>query len=202
MKRSAFRVLFWAVVCCAVMAVVDGVLRPGYALKSAIKAGLFLLVPLLVSLADRDVAYLELLRPKKNGIGMALLLGVGIYGVILGGYFLIGPYFDFSAIAGSLTENAGVTADNFLYVSLYISFVNSFLEEFFFRGFVFTNLSRLYRRGFAYGFSGVLFAAYHVAMMVGWFSPLLFALVMAGLPWAECSSTGSTKGWIPSMPPG
>ena len=181
MKRSAFRVLFWAAVCCAVMAVVDGVLRPGYALKSAVKAGLFLLVPLLVSLTDRDVAYLGLLKPKKKGIGIALLLGVGIYGVILGAYFLIGPYFNFSAIAGSLTENAGVTADNFLYVSLYISFVNSFLEEFFFRGFVFTNLARLHQRRFAYGFSGLLFALYHVAMMVGWFSPLLFVLVMAGL---------------------
>lgn len=181
MKRSAFRVLFWAAVCCAVMAVVDGVLRPGYALKSSVKAGLFLLVPLLVSLTDRDVAYLGLLKPKKKGIGIALLLGVGIYGVILGAYFLIGPYFDFSAIAGSLTENAGVTADNFLYVSLYISFVNSFLEEFFFRGFVFTNLARLHQRRFAYGFSGLLFALYHVAMMVGWFSPLLFVLVMAGL---------------------
>lgn len=181
MKRSVFRVLFWAVVCCAVMAVVDGVLRPGYAPKSAIKAGLFLLVPLLVSLSDRDVVYLGLLGPKKKGIGIALLLGIGIYAVILGAYFLIGPYFDFSAIAGSLTENAGVTADNFLYVSLYISFVNSFLEEFFFRGFVFTNLARLHKRGFAYGFSGLLFALYHVAMMVGWFSPLLFVLVMAGL---------------------
>ena len=181
MKKPALRVLFWAVACCAVMAVVDGVLRPGYALKSAIKAGLFLLVPLLLSLADKDVAYLRLLRPKRKGLGIALLLGVGVYAVILGAYFIIGPYFDFSAIAGSLTENAGVTADNFLYVSLYISFVNSFLEEFFFRGFVFTNLGRLHGRGFAYVFSGALFALYHVAMMVGWFSPVLFVLVMAGL---------------------
>ena len=163
------------------MAVVDGVLHPGYALKSAVKAGLFLLVPLLISFWDRDVAYLELLRPKKKGLGAALLLGLGIYGVILGAYFLIGPYFDFSAIAGSLTENAGVTADNFLYVSLYISFVNSFLEEFFFRGFVFTNLGRVCGKRFAYLFSGGLFALYHVAMMVGWFSPVLFLLVMEGL---------------------
>lgn len=181
MKRSVWRILIWSAACCAVMALVDGVLHPGYALKSGIKAGLFLLVPLLLSLKDQDVAYLQLLKPKKKGIGIALLLGLGIYGVILGAYFLIGPYFDFSAIAGSLTKNAGVTADNFLYVSLYISFVNSFLEEFFFRGFVFTNLARLHKRSLAYGFSGVLFAAYHVAMMVGWFSPVLFVLVMAGL---------------------
>jgi len=91
MKKPALRVLFWAVACCAVMAVVDGVLRPGYALKSAIKAGLFLLVPLLLSLADKDVAYLRLLRPKRKGLGIALLLGVGVYAVILGAYFIMGP---------------------------------------------------------------------------------------------------------------
>ena len=33
----------------------------------------------------------------------------------------------------------------------------------------------------AYGFSAGAFALYHVAMMTGWFSPLLFLLVMAGL---------------------
>ena len=108
-------------------------------------------------------------------------LGIGVYAVILGGYFLIRPFFDFSGIAGKLTQNAGVTKDNFLYVSLYISFVNSLLEEFFFRGFLFSNLKTASTRGFAYGFSAVTFSLYHVAMMIGWFNLWLYALVLAGL---------------------
>ena len=180
-KRSTVLVLTVTAVCCVAMALVDGVLRPGYAVKSAIKAALFMLIPLIASKTDRSVRYLSLLRPKKKGLLQAVALGIGIYAVILGGYFLLSPYFDFSQIAGALTENAGVTKENFLYVSLYISFANSFLEEFFFRGFVFTNLKRLSGRKLAYWFSASAFSLYHVAMMIGWFSPALFLLVMAGL---------------------
>ena len=180
-KRSLLFVILTALVCGAVMALVDGVLKPGYAVKSVIKIALFSLLPLAVSLLDKNIVYLPLLRPKRKGILPALFLGIGIYGLIVGGYFFVSPIFDFSGIASSLTSDVGVTAENFLWVSLYISFVNSFLEEFFFRGFVFTNLKKASGRGFAYGFSALIFAFYHVAMMIGWFSPLLFVLVVLGL---------------------
>ena len=70
---------------------------------------------------------------------------------------------------------------NFLFVSLYISFVNSLLEEFFFRGFLFVNLKGFSSRGFAYGFSAAAFSLYHTAMMLGWFHPVLLILVLGGL---------------------
>ena len=180
-KRSIILILAVTVLCCLVMAFVDGVLRPGYAVKSAIKVAMFMLIPLLASRIDRSVLYLPLLYPKKKGLLTAVAFGIGTYVVILGGYFLVSPFFDFSQIAGALTANAGVTKGNFLYVSLYISFANSFLEEFFFRGFVFTNLKRLSGRKMAYIFSAVTFSLYHVAMMIGWFSFGLFLLVMVGL---------------------
>ena len=180
-KRSTILVLIVTIICCLAMALVDGVIRPGYAVKSAIKIALFMLIPLIASRLDRCVLYLQLLRPKKKGLLPAIALGIGIYVVILGGYFLVSPFFDFSQIAGALTDNAGVTKDNFLYVSLYISFANSFLEEFFFRGFVFTNLKQYSGRKLAYIFSAAAFSLYHVAMMIGWFSPALFLLVMVGL---------------------
>ncbi len=180
-KRSTILVLIVTIICCLAMALVDGVLRPGYAIKSAIKIALFMLIPLIASKMDRSVLYLQLLRPKKKGLLPAIALGIGIYVVILGGYFLVSPFFDFSQIAGALTDNAGVTKENFLYVSLYISFANSFLEEFFFRGFVFTNLKQHSGRKLAYTCSAAAFSLYHVAMMIGWFSPALFLLVMVGL---------------------
>ena len=180
-KRTTILILTLTVISCLVMTLVDGVLRPGYAVKSAIKIALFMLIPLIASKMDHSVLYLSLLRPKKKGLLPAIALGVGIYAVILGGYFLVSPFFDFSQIAGALTDNAGVTKENFLYVSLYISFINSFLEEFFFRGFVFTNLKHHSGRKLAYIFSAAAFSLYHVAMMIGWFSPALFLLVMVGL---------------------
>lgn len=180
-KRSVILIFTVTIICCAVMALADGVIRPGYAMKSAIKIAMFMLVPLIASRIDRSVLYLPLLRPKKKGLFPAIALGIGIYAVILAGYFLVSPFFDFSQIAGALTDNAGVTKENFLYVSLYISFANSFLEEFFFRGFVFTNLKQLSGRKLAYIFSAAAFSLYHVAMMIGWFSPVLFLFVVVGL---------------------
>ena len=180
-NRSAFYIFITAFLCCFIMAIVDSIIKPHYAIKSGIKIAVFFLLPLLISRTDRSIIFLPLLKPKRKGFLWALGLGVGLYALLLGAYFLIGPYFDFSNIAGSLTNNAGITKENFLFVSLYISFVNSFLEEFFFRGFIFTNLNGKNGKVPAYLFSATIFALYHIAMMIGWFSPALFLIVMAGL---------------------
>ncbi len=181
MKKSIVCIIIAALVCCGIMAWVDGVLMPGYAIKSAIKLVLFLACPFVLCCMDKQIAFGTLFRVQKNTIVRPILLGVGLYAVILCAYFLVRNVFDFSNIAGSLTENVGVTKENFLFVAIYISFANSLLEEFFFRGFVFTNLKTLYSRKFAHVFSAVLFALYHVAMMIGWFSLPMFLLCMAGL---------------------
>lgn len=182
-KRSTAFVLLISLVCCVVMAFVDGIWQPGYVLKSAVKIASFLLLPFACSLVDRDVEYRSLFRANRKGLAVAFALGVGLFGVILGGYCLLSPYFNFSNIASSLTASTGVNGDNFIFVALYISFINSLLEEFFFRGFVFTNLKRTANRTVAYLFSSLLFSLYHTAMMIGWFSLPLFLLVLTGL-WA------------------
>lgn len=180
-KHSTRLIIASAVISCILMAIVDSIIQPGYLTKSIIKLSVFMLLPFLVTRYDSSIVYLSLLRPKKKGAIIAFGIGAALYTLLLGAYFLIGPYFNFSKIAGSLTSNAGITKDNFLIISLYISFVNSFLEEFFFRGFLFTNLKKSSNRILAYLLSASLFACYHVAMMIGWFSPILFILVMAGL---------------------
>ena len=178
-RKKAWLLMAAAVICCGIMALVDGVLRPGYAVKSVIKIAVFAVLPLLLTYACGLMSPKEIFRFRKHGFGVALGLGLGIYALILGGWAVLRNWIDFSGIADSLTSNAGVTKENFLYVSLYISFVNSLLEEFFFRGFVFGNLKQ--NRSFAYCFSAATFSLYHVAMMIGWFSPALFLLVMVGL---------------------
>ncbi len=170
-----------AILCCCIMAYVDGVLQPGYANKSAIKQFLFLFLPLLYAAWNRELLFRELFHFQRKGFLTALLLGGGIYVLIVGAYALLHDVFDFSQIAASLTESTGVNRSNFLFVALYISFINSMLEEFFFRGFIFMNLKKLGYRRSAYLFSALVFAMYHVAMMIGWFDIWLFLLVMLGL---------------------
>ena len=63
----------------------------------------------------------------------------------------------------------------------YITLCNSFVEELFFRGFAFLALERAVGRRFAYAFSAAAFSVYHAAILDGWFSPLIFVLMLAGL---------------------
>lgn len=174
-------ILFVALLGCSAMAIVDGIIRPDYALKSAIKIAFFLTVPFICSRLNKKLEFKSLFAFNKKGLLVAIALGALIYGIILGGYFLLKDVFDFSSVASSLSENAGVNSSNFLFVSLYISFANSFLEEFFFRGFIFKNIKQNASLPFAYIFSSVAFSLYHVAMMIGWFSLPLTALIIAGL---------------------
>lgn len=179
-KKSILTVAL-IVVFCVLMAAIDGIFKANYFVKSAIKFILFLILPAVYSFYDKDIRIKEVFKPLKSGISLALILGVSVYGIILGGYLLLKNVFDFSQITGTLTKNIGVTGKNFIFVSLYISFVNSLLEEFFFRGFAFFNLKRLSGRKFACLFSAAVFAIYHIAMMIGWFKIDVFLIVMTGL---------------------
>ena len=179
--RKAILMVSLIVVFCVVMAVIDGILKADYFMKSMIKFVLFLILPAVYSFCDKDIKIKEVFIPEKRGIKLAFILCILVYVSILAGYFVLKDVFDFSSITGTLAENIGVTGENFVFVSLYISFINSLLEEFFFRGFAFITLKRITNRKFAYLFSAAVFAVYHIAMMIGWFSLDVFLIIMAGL---------------------
>lgn len=179
-KKRAIAVVLTVLFGCVAMSVVDGVLSPSYTIKSLIKLVIFGVLPIVVSVAS-GINLRYVLRPRKHGLLISLYVGVAVYTLIITAYLLLRGVFDFSAVTASLISDEGITKDNYVYVAIYISFFNSFLEEFFFRGFAFLILSKYVPRGVAYAFSAISFAIYHVAIMSGWFSPLLFALLMLGL---------------------
>jgi len=186
MKQRNY-VLVSTIVCALAMSFVDGVIQPPYALKSAVKVILFLCVPLGYFRIFRDWDSLKALFVlKKRELAVALTLGIGAFVLITGGYMLISRVFSLDEAILQLTSDGGVSRENFLYVSFYIALVNSLLEEFFFRGYAFLNLIRLTSRRFAYLFSAVLFAVYHVGMVSGNGNPLIWGgalllLTAAGL---------------------
>lgn len=180
-KKKTGSIVVIVVVFCVVMALVDGVWQADYFVKSAVKLALFLVFPALYALLDKELQIKPLFVMKKQGLQLALGLCIPVYIVILGGYLLLKDVFDFSAVTGALTANIGVHRDNFVFVALYISFVNSLLEEFFFRGFAFLTLRRVASERFAYLFGAAAFSLYHVAMMTGWFSIGVFVIVLLGL---------------------
>ena len=179
MKKLHIPIL--VIVACIVMGIVDAVIQPGYAIKSAIKIIMFLLIPIVYGLFLKEFNIKNLMKPDKKGLCIALCLGFVIYGVVLGAYWIFKDVFDFSALTGSLNETTGVNKSNFIWVAIYISFVNSLLEEFFFRGFSFITLKKLTSRIFAYVFSSMAFALYHIAMMIGWFGLPVILISLVGL---------------------
>lgn len=184
--KRAFAVIAIVIIGCAVMAVTDAVIQPGYASKSAVKAVFFLALPFLYASIDKQTDLKSLFELNKRGVLSALLLGAAVYAVIIAAYLICRNFYDFGSITSLLTQSVGVSKANFTFVAVYISFCNSLLEEFFFRGFAFIVLSRLIGNKSAYFFSAFAFAVYHVAIMSGWFSVPLFILAMLGLAVGAC----------------
>ena len=181
MKKDKIIIMSAVAFACLCMGLVDAVIQPGYWVKSAIKIVLFLLLPITYGLYNKKCDLKALFKPDKSGFLLALGLGLAVFAVILGAYFAFRNIFDFSALTSSLTASTGVSKSNFIFVALYISFVNSLLEEFFFRGFAFLSLKEVSGRKTAYIFSSSVFALYHIAMMIGWFGAAVTLLSLIGL---------------------
>ena len=171
MKRKHL-MIFGITLACLVMALVETVVQPGYLVKSCIK--LLLFSALVFGLGFR--------KPfRREGLGLGLSLGGGIFAVILGAFFCFRSFIDLGAIADGLLGKEGISRENFLWVALYISVVNSLLEELLFRGLGYLELRKCTPEPFAMVFSAAAFAAYHIAILDGWFSWWVYGLCMLGL---------------------
>lgn len=190
-----------------IMYFVEASVKSGYFAKSAWKIGAFLIIPLVYCGSDRNISLKDFF--KFGSVKQALIslgLGAMVYLLIFGGYLLLKSFIDLNNIADLLTENLKINGENFVFVALYISFVNSLLEEFFFRGFAFLSLKKVLPRSYAYIISALTFSLYHVAILSNWFSPWLFVLIIAGLfvsglffNWLNDKSENIYNSWLVHM---
>lgn len=179
--KEKYSIIFITVLCCIIMAVVETVIEPPYIVKSAAKVIVFSLLPLIsMKLLNIKVFDGSFALNKKNVMKL-LLLGSLIYILIIAAYFITRNFFDYSALVDSLSADQKVDSSSFIWVALYISFCNSFLEEFLFRFVSFIKLSEYISKKFAYVFSSVLFAVYHIAMIGPSFPLPLLMLALFGL---------------------
>ncbi|MBE6990028.1 MAG: CPBP family intramembrane metalloprotease [Ruminococcaceae bacterium] len=181
LPQTALALLWW----------VEQVLRPGYWGKSIIKVicftGIILLWCILQGANPRETVFLHPLRRGRSLPFWCAAMVLGVAGLFL----LLRPLLDTDAILTSLTAREHLTRENCLFVFTYVSVVNSFLEEVFFRGFLTHRAAGLMGQTGAAVYSAVLFALYHIAIVSGWFSPLLLALAVAGL-----GAVGLALQWI------
>lgn len=183
MTRKRLFIIASLIVFSLAVTLIDAVVQPPYFSKIPIKILFFLALPMLFFVIHKEEfpKFKTLFKFKKEGLLRSLLLGLLIYAVILGGYLLTKDIIDYSGVTSNLTSEMGITKENFLYVSLYISLLNSFLEEFFFRGFGFITLKKYIPQKAAYLFSPIMFALYHVGMLLGMFAAPVLLLILAGL---------------------
>ena len=180
-KKEKFGIIILVIVCCIIMALVETVIEPAYFVKSAAKIAVFLAVPLIVMKLLKIKIFDNNTKLNKKDVPKLLLTGAAIYGVIIGAFFLTRDVFDYSELVSSLSADQNVDSKNFIWIALYISFGNSFLEEFLFRFVSFIKLSEFVSKKFAYIFSSLMFAVYHIAMIGASFPLPLLLLALFGL---------------------
>ena len=147
-----------------------------YLFTTIVKILLFVGVPLLIRHNFKNVLV------KKDSKKWMILCGAGAFfiaAIIIIGYNVLKEQFNPSMLLISL-EKQGVTESNFILVFTNIIFINAFIEELFFRGYIFFSLKEKNKKE-AYIISSVIFALYHVTMLSGWFNPFIFILCMTGL---------------------
>lgn len=187
MKKKLIYLIATSILAVAVLYFFDQVMTFNYLSKIALKAALFVIFPALYIIKTGEnvfkssIANIKSRQGKSGGWNAGVLLGAAVFAVILVVYVFMRQYIDSSQLIMEFQEKYKINSGNILYYSFYLVFVNSFLEEFFFRGFLFLNIKHLGFRRTAYAFSALLFAVYHIANFQNWLFPAAFFLALSGL---------------------
>ncbi|WAA10496.1 CPBP family intramembrane glutamic endopeptidase [Fervidibacillus albus] len=193
-------------VSCVVLFIVEQWIGASYLVKTGTKIVLFLIVPLVYIKFMRGKSIRQFLNVKTfdwKQVRLGLFLGILSMGVVLSAFFLFQPWIEPDAIVDDLQTRLEITPDIFPWIALYITFGNSLLEEFYFRGFLFLQLYRKKWKRFAYLYSPLLFSVYHVAIFALWFDFWLLLLALVGLwivglilNWLNAKADHFLNSWI------
>lgn len=180
--REKHIIIISSLMACMVMFAIEKYIAPTYLVKSVIKLFVFILpIIIYMKIFGKEKILEQITNFKKKELKSILFFSVGVYFFIIIMYLLLKNYIDLESIRSHLLERENVSVDNFLYVSLYISFINSFLEELFFRGFIFLRLAKSGSKRAGYFISSMAFSIYHVSIISSWFNIWIFVLIILGL---------------------
>lgn len=185
-KKNAIYIFITTLILSFCMTFVDVYLCPPYVLRSAVKVlfcvGSIVLYCLLFK--DEVDAVRLMFKPNKRGLLISICIGVVLYALMLLTYCILRNWFDFAGIVSGLTD--GTAPQHIPILFAYIALINSFVEESFFRGLSFMILKKHINVKWAYVFSSLLFAIYHVGMMYDWQAIFLFVMSVLGLSVGGC----------------
>lgn len=199
-------ILLSSLIACILLYYVEQVLGVSYVVKTVIKILFFILIP---------YSYIKIIKKQqvskamsyknidKHHLKMGFLFGILSFLIILIAYYVLRNTIDLQSISQELQSKSKITASSFIFVGLYITLGNSFLEEYFFRGFIFLNLYELKSKKCAYIYSSLLFGIYHIGIFKTWFNFGLVGLALIGLisigfvfNWLDTKSKNFINSWI------
>lgn len=158
------------------MILTEQTFAPPYAVKSAIK---LLLIVLLTGIGIKlsGVSIKDGIRFRKMQRPAVLIaVSLAVIPVVLLGFFLLRSQLDLPAIRQGLMDKEQLTKQNCLFVFAYIALCNSFLEEAFFRGFLTERFRAAGLKKYGSCLSALAFALYHIGIVDSWLSPPMLIL--------------------------
>ncbi|MFP4423730.1 MAG: CPBP family intramembrane glutamic endopeptidase [Candidatus Woesearchaeota archaeon] len=122
-----------------------------------------------------------LIKTLRRNILHVTGIGLLLSGTYIGAFYVAKGMIPMEEIASRLHETISLDGTSIIFVGVYIIVLNSLLEEFFWRGFLFDE----FRKSFPYWVShlatGVGFSLHHVVFYYNWFSVPVFLVVTLGL---------------------
>lgn len=181
-KKIIF-IMITSIITITLLYVFDQILNIAYIQKVIIKLILFATFPILYILKTGDNFIKDSIKNKgkKLHFGLSHILGIALFIFLIIIYIILKQYIDINTLVNEFKDKYKINKSNIVYYGLYLTFINSLLEEFFFRGFIFMNIKKLHFKKTAYILSAVAFSIYHIANFQNWFSFGLFILVSIGL---------------------
>lgn len=143
-----------------------------------------------------DRGKLEISPPKPRELGPGTVLGLLMFGIILGAYWLFGQHWIDTMDVRAKAQQVGINSPNvYLVGALYWTFINSLLEEYIWRWFVMSKCEMLIPGTGAVLLSGLLFTLHHIINLIAytqnWLVIVLASLgvFLAGAVWSWCYLT-------------
>lgn len=152
--------------------------------------GWLLVLPLVWHLLV-DKQKLTVPRPTGKGMGVAVATGSAIFLAIGAGYFLFGHWIDTTLVSEKAIEVGLSTPMLYILGAVYWCTVNSLLEEYVWRWFVFTRCETLMPKLLAVVASGLFFTLHHVIALTAYFDWRITILGSLGV-----FIGGATWSWI------
>ena len=164
------KIIYYTIMVIVGLFIVEQVLTLPYILKTAIKLPLFTIYPLYM------MKGIKLHGDFKKPMIVAMM----VFAIIIIAYLVLGVFIDVEAIRYDMSHRMNITKSMFVIAAIYTVFINAFIEEVFFRGFIFKGLLN-HSRKLSYIISALSFAIYHIAIFMTWFNIALTSLILLGL---------------------